>query len=157
LAEYDLSKIEVGKGFAIVAEEIRKLSEETAELTEDIVNIVNEIEGSAYKAQKLVDNVDASVVKEEEKIHDTINRFIEVSSDIKNLSEDISYILDSTKDVIMYNGMVKDHVEDLAFEIEEVTGLIEDAIKINNDNKNKTNNTKKVINELEMIVGEMIN
>lgn len=68
-----------------------------------------------------------------------------MSSDIKNLSEDISYILDSTKDVIMYNGMVKDYVEDLAFEIEEVTGLIEDAIKINNDNKNKLIIRKKLL------------
>jgi hypothetical protein len=49
-----------------------------------------------------------------------------------------------------------EHIEQLSAETEEVTAYIEEAVAINNQNKEKASTTKDVILELNKVVGELV-
>ena len=52
---------EQGRGFAVVAEEVRKLAEQSASSTSQIINLVNEIQGSILEATKAMDESSKAV------------------------------------------------------------------------------------------------
>lgn len=54
---------EAGKGFAVVADEVRKLAEKTAEATKEIVEIIKSLQGEADKAGTSMDDVTKEVKK----------------------------------------------------------------------------------------------
>ena len=146
---------EAGKGFAIVAEEIRKLSDETATLTTNIGHIAKTLENDAIKAQKLVNQVADSIESENRTIDSTMNNFNDMEMDISNLGRDMDNILVSTTDVVKYNNEVMEHIEQLSAETEEVTAYIEEAYELNKKNKEKTNHTFDVMNKLSSIVEQL--
>ncbi len=147
---------EFGKGFGVVAEEIRKLADETAALTTNIGKIVGVIESDAVMTQKLVMNVDESVDKEGIKIDETMNIFKEMEMGINGLDGDMERINVSTKDVVSYNNVVMEHIEQLSNKTEEVTKYIEEAVKLNINNKQKTFETKGAIDKLNNSVKELV-
>jgi methyl-accepting chemotaxis protein len=143
---------EVGKGFAIVAEEIRKLSEETAILTTDIEKIMALIEDDAMSARELIAGVEESVKEETSTIEKTLEDFDNMDRDMEELKVDMERIIGSTKEVVRYNANVMEHIEQLSAETEEVTAYIEEAFALNRDNRKKTNDTKIKIGELNQAV-----
>ena len=147
---------EFGKGFGVVAEEIRKLADETASLTTNIGKIVSVIESDAVLTQKLVMNVDESVDREGLKIEETMDIFKEVEVGINRLHNDMERINSSTKDVVNYNNVVMEHIEQLSNKTEEVTRFIEEAVKLNVNNKQKTSETKGAIELLNNKVNDLV-
>ena len=147
---------EVGKGFAIVAEEIRKLSEETANLTNNIENIIGNLEEGAIKAQHLIDEVESSIEEENKTIDKTMDKFGVMEKDMIELRSEMENILASTSDVVNYNSSIKEHIEQLSSETKEVTLHIEEAMTINRTNKLKTNETKEVMEKLNEVVEELV-
>lgn len=147
---------EFGKGFGVVAEEIRKLADETASLTTNIGKIVSVIESDAVLTQKLVMNVDESVDREGLKIEETMDIFKEVEVGINRLHNDMERINNSTKDVVNYNNVVMEHIEQLSNKTEEVTRFIEEAVKLNVKNKQKTFETKGAIELLNNKVNDLV-
>lgn len=146
---------EAGKGFAIVAEEIRKLSDETANLTTNISDIAKTLENDAIKAQQLIDKVTESIESENQTIDNTMDDFNEMEVKIGNLGRDMDNILVSTTDVVKYNSEVMEHIEQLSAETEEVTAFIEEAYELNKKNKEKTNHTYIVMNNLTATVDKL--
>ncbi len=147
---------EAGKGFAIVAEEIRKLAEETSVLTTDIENIITTIETDALSAQVLIKTVEESVVEENKNIDNTIIDFETIESNMTNLGNEMNKIISSTSEVVTYNNKVMEHIEHLSAETEEVTAYIEEAYDMNKDNRNKTYDTKMLINDLNDAVARLV-
>ncbi|MBQ8044611.1 MAG: hypothetical protein IJ272_10805, partial [Clostridia bacterium] len=80
---------EAGKGFAVVAEEIRKLADETNVLTGNIANIVSILESNAVEAKTVVEAVVKDINTENTYIDETVNHFVEMENDMKELEQDI--------------------------------------------------------------------
>jgi len=91
---------EAGKGFAVVADEIRKLAEESRKSTDEIASILSQIRDQALKiaddGKKLSESVDESVdmvgssVKALEELAARINRVSEMTVDLANTSQEQS-------------------------------------------------------------------
>ena len=143
---------EAGKGFAVVAEEIRKLADETGILTKNIDNIVKELENNALKAENVVNEVTKAIDEENSTIDMNMDKFENMENEIKVLDGDMKEILLRIKDVVDYNNVIMKHTSDLTLATQEVTTCIEKALIINEDNKEKTHDTKVVMDDVLQVV-----
>lgn len=137
-----------GTGFAVVANEIRNLAEQTNVLTGDIDKIVKMLENNANKAQTVIEGVVEQITEENCTIDETLNCFGQIESDMEVLHEEMNNIIISTDNVVSYNNNIMDHISLLSASSEELTACTEEALNLNEDNKNKTHNTKEVMNNL---------
>lgn len=139
---------EAGRGFAIVADEIRKLADETGTLIKNIDHIVNDLEVNAVKAQDVVTDVVKAIKVENATIDNTMEKFNDMQSRIEILDADMKEIYDRTKEVVDYNNGIMENVEHLFASSEQVTAYAEEALAINEENRLKSNDTKQLLDDL---------
>ena len=139
---------EVGKGFAVVADEIRKLADETSVLTNNIGKIVNNLENNAGKAKNVIEGVVESIDDENITIDMALNYFMQIEQDISSLDTDLKHIISSTNDVVSSNNNIIEHISQLSASSEHVTACTEEALIVNDENREKTHNTKEVMGQL---------
>jgi methyl-accepting chemotaxis protein len=147
---------EAGKGFAVVAEQIRRLADQTGSFVKDIEKIVEKLEKDAVGTSKIIGDVIESIERENETIDDTVEQFEVMEKDMKSLEINMYNIFNSTSEVINYNKGIMEHIEQLSLSTEELAAYTEDALQISKENLLKSNNTKAVMDELEIVVGELI-
>ncbi len=148
---------EAGKGFAVVAEEIRKLADETNTLTGNIASIVSVLENNANEAKHVVESVVDDINVENTYIDDTLNHFMVMENDMKELEEDMRNVLVSTKEVVNYNNDILEHVERMSTYTEELSASTEEVLAINEENREKTKNTREIISNLYKSTDKMVN
>ena len=78
---------EHGRGFAVVADEVRALAERTQQSIQEIDIIVEKLRSSAGKAASDMNEASSRVSKGVEKVHDTKSNFDDIVSSVKSLSE----------------------------------------------------------------------
>jgi methyl-accepting chemotaxis protein len=74
---------EAGKGFAVVADEIRKLAEQSSSSTHTIDNIVTELQSNSQNAVKTMDKVLGIVKEQAIGMTNNKNKYLEISQGIK--------------------------------------------------------------------------
>ncbi len=130
---------EHGLGFAVVAEEIRELAEETSKATEDIRKQVNGIQNSSESGTTAIKEVDDlakegnRVVREtglvfeeiEKSSEETANHIQETAASAQSLAENSNDIINSTEDVSNMSNEVTNSSQELAAMAENLQRLIE--------------------------------
>jgi methyl-accepting chemotaxis protein len=84
---------EYGRGFAIVAEEVRKLAEKTVQSTRDITSMVNHIQQDTKKAVKAIEKGSREVQKERllaEQAEEALNNIIGYVEEIHSIIEGVA-------------------------------------------------------------------
>lgn len=110
---------EMGKGFSVVAEEIRNLSEQSAEGAEMIKDIAKIIVEKSHKSVQLAEDVHALIMLEQENVAKTQLKYEELSRDIDDSVSEIKSISDKTEYLTEYKEKVVDHVQSLSAISEE--------------------------------------
>ena len=139
---------EVGKGFSVVALEIRKLADETSDLTDTINNTVSDLEENAVISQNVVNSVVEDISNENMIIDETMKEFINIERNIYNLSENVAKISDSVEKVATFNKKIESHINQLNASSEEFTACTLEAVSLYQDNKNRTEQTRKLMNKI---------
>lgn len=86
---------EYGKGFSVVADEIRKLAEQSANSVQNIGEIVKYIESAVSNTVNEITKVNLVVDDQSESLLKTISAFNEVSDIVTHISHDINKVLSS--------------------------------------------------------------
>lgn len=143
-----------GKGFAIVASEIRNLAEQTNAMLDEISKVVIKLEGNTERVKKVVYSVVDAVNEENKTIDETIIDFNDMDNYISILSENISSILNKVNNVVEYSEGIGDKSKDLVKSSLDVSKKTNQALELNKENKEKAVRTKNLMNDLVGIADE---
>jgi len=109
-----------GRGFAVVAEEIRKLSEETQQASNNITNIIQELNTDTRRANESIDKAVDSVKEQNLLIVDTNGKFTEVEEKVGELIANIDKMSAIMKDTVESSNVIFDNVSHLSATSQEV-------------------------------------
>jgi len=112
---------EAGRGFSVVADEIRKLAENSEQTTSKIKQIIDKVnksvESLAHNAEEVLKFIDEDVTNDYDKLENTGNLYFEDAQFVKELTKDFSQ---KTSDISF-------SVEEIGASIDSVAAVIEEA------------------------------
>ncbi len=143
---------EAGKGFAVVADEVKKLASETGQKTEEIETRITEIQGATQGAvqamQEIINNISeidqasastASAVEEQNAVIAEISRNIEeVSQAAKQVASEISSVQVAASETGQASQMLKASADDIGVLSSSISTAVSDFLaQIRADNSNE--------------------
>lgn len=134
---------EAGKGFAVVADEVRKLAEQSNQFTEEIVGIIQELTSKTENAVSTMDLVDENTKSQEQSLTMTNEKFTGIASAIENMKANLENIMQSSK------GMEEKK--------EEIVNLIENLSAISEENAASTDEASASVEEQRTSMKEIAN
>ncbi len=105
---------EAGKGFAVVADEIRKLAEQSSSSAKEIDAVVNELQTNSENTLKSMKQA-GTVIKEQEKFVEITNeKFDGISSSVESIKDCIRFLNESSKKMNVKKGEIIDVIQNLS-------------------------------------------
>ena len=104
---------EQGRGFAVVADEVRNLASRTQESTEEINQMLAQLQSAASKAVNTMESSRAGVEESVESANKAGESLLEITSAISVISEMNDAIANSTQQQTQVSGVMVQHVEDI--------------------------------------------
>ncbi|WP_412677427.1 methyl-accepting chemotaxis protein [Bacillus smithii] len=124
---------EHGKGFAVVADEVRKLSEQAASSTSQISEIVSTIQENISKSVEYMNEGKEEVTNGMRIVNDAKHAFEVIQSDINDVSQQITEVSAA--------------VQELSAGSEEIIKITDFTRKVQNGGVKKINNMKELLEE----------
>ena len=112
---------EAGRGFSVVADEIRKLAEQSNSLTKDIKAVISELKNKSYNAVEIMKQ--SKLVSEEQSlaVKNTESQFKEIAVSINS----IKIVLDNLTKLA---SDLKSHKENVMGAIENLSAITEESV-----------------------------
>ncbi|MBU3157269.1 methyl-accepting chemotaxis protein [Clostridium estertheticum] len=154
---------EAGKGFAVVADEVRKLAEKTEEATSEITNMIGEIQGEISNVTMNI-NKGVNINKEanlsmdlSQKSFNIIEKsIINMITQIDTLVSNINKV-DKNKDKVLLSIEGMSAVsEESAASTQEISASMEEQTSAMEDISNTADNFEKIVAKLDEIVQKFI-
>ncbi len=83
---------EFGKGFSVVASEIRKLADQSLKASNEIAKIIQKIEMQTKKTVNTAKYAQSIVISQEEALVSTVNVFKDINQHVENLTDNLNQI-----------------------------------------------------------------
>ena len=115
---------EQGRGFAVVADEVRKLAERTANTTVDINKMVANVQATTLSAVESMGNAVASVKEGRDLIEQTHENFKKITSSSERVTEISESIAEAAREQSVATGEVADNTEKMSHLIEKNSASI---------------------------------
>ncbi|WP_427338381.1 methyl-accepting chemotaxis protein [Caloranaerobacter sp. DY30410] len=151
---------ESGKGFTVVAEEIRKLAEETKEASRDINRLIEDILIDANVVTEATDNVNNDLTVQVNSIETTIDSFKEIIKVItiilpiiENISNSVLYIKQEKDNIITNVEEVLQIAEENSASSQQISASSEEV----NIAAKELASTSQILNQMIMKLNEQIN
>lgn len=152
---------EHGAGFAVVAEEIRKLAEQSTSSTKLIDQMVMELQKNAHNAVETMESVSKTIIEQEESVKNTEEKYLEIDDAIKlseKAVEDLSKLgeeMESRKDEIL--SVIEDLsaiAEENAASTQETSAIMAQQQTSLEEIGKSTESLAGVVNELNDIINK---
>lgn len=140
---------EAGRGFAVVAEQIRHLSEETRNSTENIGNIIKELEVNAQEVMESVENSVDATNKQNERIGFAADNFDSLQKNVHSLLKDIGEIDERIYNLSDANNKIVENISHLSATTEEVTASAEQASSLSRKNLETAKEAKEILGKIK--------
>ncbi|PXV86883.1 methyl-accepting chemotaxis protein [Lachnotalea glycerini] len=139
---------EAGKGFAVVADEIRQLSEQTRSSTENISNIIGELNLNAQEASENVRESIKSTENQGSMISTASQSFEKINDNVGVLTNNIAEIDQMLTELAQANNKIVDNISQLSATTEEIMASSQEAAAISERNLQNAESTKDNLNHV---------
>ena len=136
---------EAGRGFAVVAEQIRQLAEQTRVSTENIKNIVTELNANADDAVAAVGKSMDATEKQNEMIITAADNFDKLDKNITSLIGGIKEIDTDISGIYEANNKIVESISQLSATAQEITATAEQAKNLSDNNLKNAAEVKDAI------------
>ncbi|MHB1590672.1 MAG: methyl-accepting chemotaxis protein [Sulfuricella sp.] len=136
---------EQGRGFAVVADEVRKLAERTANSTTDITQTVNDIQGATQAAVTTMDQA----VRE---VEEGIGLMKESGASLGQITATSEKVTDMSRHIASATKQQSAATEEVARNMEQISGLIESNTTAAQQARKATEELAKTAEELRVLV-----
>lgn len=123
---------EAGRGFSVVAEEIRQLSEDTKAASNNITSIIQELNTDTKLANESIETAVDSVAKQNELIQETREKFSQVSQEVELLSNNIDDVKECMEQTRKLSNSIYDNISQLSAASEEVAASSSEGLENSN-------------------------
>lgn len=146
---------EAGKGFAVVAEEIRTLSEQTKDASNNITNIIQELNNDTMRANESINYSVQSVEKQNELIEEARGKFEQIVGEVDELMEGINTTGNTLKEIIQYSGIISDNISHLSATSQEVAASSNEGLKYSDQTVEEIENCEEILDSIYTLAKDL--
>lgn len=147
---------ESGKGFSVVAEEIRNLAEQSKDSSENIRNLIGNISQNMNDIINMSGDMDQEVIGQVEVVNLAINSYKEIIKEINNIIPKIESINNSTHNINSDKESITNKIEMLSSVSQEISGFSGKIATSSKEMNEASNNVAGTAKTLEEMTDEMI-
>lgn len=119
---------EHGKGFAVVADEVRKLAEQSSVSSNEITTLIKDIQAKTSQSVDGVSLVKEVVLKQEIAVNDTKEYFNQIKKSVDNIIAQVNKAAQSANEVNINSQKVSGFIESIASIAEENAAATEEVV-----------------------------
>jgi methyl-accepting chemotaxis protein len=123
---------EQGRGFAVVADEVRNLASRTQESTEEINQMLGQLQGAAKKAVAMMESSKASVEASVETANEAGESLVAINDTVSTITDMNRAIAEATEEQSQVSGIMVGHVDDIQTCADEASTASNEIAEVSN-------------------------
>ena len=135
---------EQGRGFAVVADEVRNLASRTQESTQEINQMLEQLQGAASKAVAMMESSQASVEQGVKSANDAGESLVVITETVNTIADMNGAIAVATEEQHQVSGLMVGHVED-------IQACADEASTASNEVAEVSEQLSRLASELEVV------
>lgn len=146
---------EDGRGFEVIASEVRKLAEQSTSATKDIEGLVNEIFVKAEESTNIVYQADDSIKEQNEAVKESTEVFAKIASSTKAIVTSIGNIFNAINEIGQSKDEVTASIQSISTISESVAASAEEVAASTESQLASIQSINKLSEELTLVANEL--
>jgi methyl-accepting chemotaxis protein len=139
---------EAGEGFAVVANEVKSLANETQSHTERITDRIDRIQARATETVELVETTHEDVVRADDAIGETVSSLEDASDAVAEAADGVSELSRASDDQAESVEEVVSTIEEVGADAAEIEETVEEVVDVTDDQRRSTDELAATLDRL---------